>query len=122
MNYRIILFSAVSLFSQAVVAQSPQKEGAPHITTYDVQTGDPTPISSPFFADTTPSEIMEKFEELEGRIEALEAKSIHKTDGTVQIVSKGGALIQLNEEDILLKAPGKILIEAKEVKTPGLER
>lgn len=122
MNYRIASFAVLFLLSQEGMAQAPQKEGTSHTTTYDVQTGDPAPISSPFFADTTPSEIMEKFEELEGRIEALEAKSIHKNDGIIQVMSKGGAIIQLNEEDIILKAPGKILIEAKEVRAPGLGR
>jgi hypothetical protein len=122
MNYRITLLAIASFLSQDVMAQSPQKVRTSQVATYEVQTGDPAPISSPFFADTTPSEIMEKFEELEGRIEALEAQSIHKGDGTIQVMSKGGALIQLNEEDILLKAPGKILIEAKEIKAPGLER
>lgn len=122
MHYKTVFLLAAFLIPHKGMAQPPQKSGTSPVATYEIQTGDPAPISSPFFADTAPSEIMEKFEELEGRIETLEAKAIQKEDGTVQLKTKEGAVIQLNGENILIKAPGKVLIEAKEIKAPAMKR
>jgi hypothetical protein len=122
MDYKKILFLAIFLFPQQGISETVQPTPSSKGQVYDIPTGEQAPSGiHPFFADSPSYEIAEKVEELEERLKAMEAQIAMK-DGNTLVKSQGGASIHLQGPDIILTAPGKVKIEAKDIQAPALRK
>jgi hypothetical protein len=74
----------------------------------------------PFFAaPNSANELMDRIEILEKRINELEKSSPVGEDGNIKIQSSGGVRIESIGQDIIIRTPGSVKLEAKNVVMPS---